>query len=88
MLFQGKKLITVGEISSKSLILLVFRHAALIVGLSYIPVALMNIWAHVGLRWVLDSTGNWSFVLSSIAASLSISGILWGVFGSTERIST
>jgi len=62
------------------------RHAPLIIGLSFIPSSLMNMWAHVGLRWVLDSTGNWSFVLSSIAASLSLSGILWGAFGTTERL--
>jgi len=62
------------------------RHTALIVGFSFIPVGLMNIWAHVGLRWVLDTTGNWSFVLSSISTSLCITGILWGAFGSTERL--
>lgn len=64
------------------------RHAALIIGLSYIPSSFLNIWAHVGLRWVLDTTGNWSFVLSSIAAALSFSGIIWGVFGTTDRLIT
>jgi len=62
------------------------RHSALILGLTFIPVGFWNIFAHVGLRWILDTTGNWDFVLSLASGLLFFAGVVWGVFGTTERV--
>mmetsp|Transcript_8054 Transcript_8054/g.33888 ORF Transcript_8054/g.33888 Transcript_8054/m.33888 type:complete len:430 (+) Transcript_8054:83-1372(+) len=61
------------------------RQAPLIVGAAALPAAVLSVACTVGMRWVLDSTGSWQFVLSFNGVLLCIGAMVWGVWGTSDR---
>ena len=63
------------------------RYIPIITSITLFGLAFPAMIATRGFQWVLDTSGSWSFVFTSISIPLFISSLIWLRFGSSSSSS-